>query len=98
MTGDGIDDIVTANYGSDSVSVLLGNGNGTFQPAQSFAAGSGPASLYLADLNGDGIPDVVVASRNGNTVGLLFGNGNGTFQPPVIMGGGPKTYAAAAAI
>ncbi len=50
LTGDGIDDIVTANYGSDTVSVLLGNGDGTFQPQETFAAGDGPASLYVADL------------------------------------------------
>ena len=51
LNGDGIPDIVTANYGSDTVSVLLGTGDGTFQPAQSFAAGNGPASVAVADLN-----------------------------------------------
>ena len=81
LNGDGIPDIVTANYGSDTVSVLLGNGNGTFQPQQTFAAGSGPASVAVADLNGDGKLDLVVGNRNASTVSVLLGNGNGTFQP-----------------
>ena len=85
LNGDGIPDIVAANYGSDTVSVLLGNGNGTFQPAQSFAAGSGPASVAVADLNGDGKLDLVVGNRNDSTVSVLSGNGNGTFQAPVTL-------------
>ena len=68
LNGDGIPDIVAANYGSDTVSVLLGNGNGTFKPAQSFAAGSGPASVAVADLYGDGKLDLVVGNRNASTV------------------------------
>ena len=62
------------------MSVLLGNGNGTFQAQQTFATGSDPRSVALADVNGDGKPDLVVANYGSNTVSVLLGNGNGTFQ------------------
>ena len=42
--------------------MLLGNGNGTFQAQQTFAAGTMPRSVAVADVNGDGIPDIVVAN------------------------------------
>ena len=47
---------------SDTVSVLLGNGNGTFQAQQTFAAGTDPNSVKIGDVNGDGKPDIVVAN------------------------------------
>ena len=92
VNGDGKLDIITANYGSNSVSVLLGNGNGTFQPQTTFAAGSGPASVWVADLNNDGRLDLVVGNRNASTVSVLFGNGNGTFQPSIPFGAGENRY------
>src|SRR5438105_4128947 len=52
MNGDGKQDIVVANYSSATVSLLLGNGDGTFQAPQSFAAGSNPNSVVVADVNG----------------------------------------------
>src|SRR5207245_10519330 len=68
------------------VSVLLGNGDGTFQPAQSFAAGFSPSSVVVGDFNGDGRPDLAVANAGldtgyGSTVSVLLGNVDGTFQP-----------------
>jgi hypothetical protein len=87
---DGKRDLVVANYcsgscgGDGSVSVLLGNGDGTFQPAVTYDSG-GPDtySVAIADVNGDGKPDLVVANFGSNTVGVLLGNGDGTFQPVV---------------
>ena len=64
----------------NTVSVLLGNGNGTFPGATTFATGSMPFSVALGDVNGDGKPDLVVANSHSNTVSVLLGNGNGTFQ------------------
>jgi hypothetical protein len=61
------------------VSVLLGNGNGTFQSAVNFAVGFDPSSVAVADVNGDGRPDLVVANTGSYTVSVLLGNGNGTF-------------------
>ena len=63
--------------------MLLGNGNGTFQTAVSYAAGSSPCSVAVADLNGDGKLDLVVANAGDNDVSVLLGNGNGTFQTAV---------------
>src|SRR5438132_14206788 len=51
---DGVPDVAVANYGSNTVSVLLGNGDGTFQPARTFAAGDRPGFVYVSDVNGDG--------------------------------------------
>ena len=82
LTGDGKLDIVSVNgtEPNGAVSVLLGNGNGTFQAQQTFATGSGPSSVALGDLTGDGIPDIVVANEASGTISVLLGNGNGTFQ------------------
>jgi hypothetical protein len=82
VNGDGRPDLVVANLGSNTVSVLLGNGNGTFRAQQTFTAGVVPCSIAAADVNGDGKPDLVVANRNytSGTVSVLLGNGNGTFQ------------------
>ena len=79
LNGDGKPDLVVANYTSNTVSVLLGNGNGTFQTQVTFATGSS-RSVTLGDLNGDGKPDLAVANLHDNTVSVLLGNGNGTFQ------------------
>ena len=81
LNGDGKLDLVVANEGNNTVSVLLGNGNGTFQAQQTFATGTSPDSVAVADFNGDGKPDLVVANVGSNTVSVLLGNGNGTFQP-----------------
>ena len=62
MNGDGKPDLVTANLSDNTVSVLLGNGNGTFQNQHTFATGSFPYSVALGDVNGDGKPDLVVAN------------------------------------
>ena len=81
LNGDGHPDLVVANSGSNSVGVLLNNGDGTFQAAISFSSGEYSAdSVAIADLNGDGHPDLVVA---GGGVSVLLGNGDGTFQPAV---------------
>jgi hypothetical protein len=74
---DGKLDIAVA---SDRVQVLLGNGDGTFQPPLNYQAGVGPLSLVAADLNHDGNLDLVVANLE-STVSVLLGNGDGTFQP-----------------
>ena len=63
------------------VSVLLGNGNGTFQAAVNYAAGNEPDSVAVGDFNGDGKADLAVANRRtAMRVSVLLGNGNGTFQ------------------
>lgn len=82
LDGDGQLDLVTANSGDHSVSVLLGRGKGAFQARVDYPlAGSGTA-VAAADLNGDGKPDIVVTSTgNGDVVSVLLGRGDGTLQP-----------------
>ena len=70
------------------MSVLLGNGNGTFQAKQSFGTGIAPYSVAVADLNGDGKSDLVTADNIGDTASVLLGNGNGTFQAKQSFGTG----------
>jgi Bacterial Ig-like domain (group 3)/FG-GAP-like repeat len=100
LNGDGKIDLVVANWcytggpcnykeGDDgAVGVLLGNGDGTFQPPKTYFSGGGTTySVAVADVNGDNKPDVLVANAcagvnncSSGTVGVLLGNGDGTFQ------------------
>src|SRR5690348_9240552 len=67
FNGDGNLDLAVANLVSNDVSILLGNGDGTFQPALSYSAGSGPESITIGDFNGDGRLDLAIANFVGNT-------------------------------
>ena len=80
---DGHLDIATANSDSDDVSVLLGNGNGTFRSGYSFGVGESPMFLTTGDLNLDGKSDLAVAETGADRVVVLFGKGNGFFEEPV---------------
>jgi len=114
LNGDGVPDLAVVNRcGGDphctlgSVSVLLGNGDGTFRAAVTYNSGGYYAdSVAIADVNGDGKPDLVVANLcpnkgcgQGSTglVSVLLGNGDGTFQPPVGYSSGGQ-YASAVAV
>ena len=79
--GNGHVDIITANSGDGTVSVLVGNGDGTFpMPHQDFPVGAQPVALAVGDLNRDGLPDVVTANTAGNSLSVLRGKGDGTFR------------------
>jgi hypothetical protein len=71
---DGRLDLAVANAGSNNVSVLLGNGDGTFQPAVNFDVGDVPMSVAVGDFNLDGLPDLVVAISGSNGVSVLINN------------------------
>jgi hypothetical protein len=72
ISGDGKPDLVVANAVASTVSVLLGNGDGTFQAKVDYPTGSAPLSVAVADVNGDHQPDLVVANRSFNTVSVLL--------------------------
>ncbi|MBS1841222.1 MAG: VCBS repeat-containing protein [Acidobacteria bacterium] len=74
-------DLVIANQNSNTVTVLLGNGDGTFAeaPGSPFAVGAQPRSVVVADFNGDGRLDFAVADSGDNTIATFQGNGDGTF-------------------
>jgi hypothetical protein len=78
---DGAVDLVTADSNTGSVSVLLGNGDGTFAPATHAFVGVGPSFVATADLNGDARPDIVATNFYSNSVSVLLGNGDGSFGP-----------------
>jgi hypothetical protein len=90
MNGDGILDLIVGNSigfvvdnpAPSSVSVLLGNGNGTFQSPIVTTAGNGISSIAVADFNLDGKPDVVIGNAGWTDISLLLGNGDGTLQAP----------------
>ncbi len=97
VNGDGKLDIVVANSGQDelgggSVGILLGNGDGTFQPVVTHSVGVTLVwAIAIGDVNGDLNPDVIAATGGG--VSVLLGNGDGTFRPYVPYDtGGSSTY------
>lgn len=86
VNGDGRPDLLTANYGSNSAGVLLGNGNGTFQAAVALATGvpgGVPTGIAVTDITGDGKLDLITANSFGYTISVFAGTGTGTFQVPV---------------
>lgn len=78
---DGIADLAIANYTDSTITVLLGNGSGSFSPASGspFAVGAGPIGVVVGDFNNDGIPDLATANYTAETVTVLIGNGFGSF-------------------
>ena len=74
-------DLIIANAGSDKISVLLGNGDGTFKSQTQYSAGASPRAISVADLNGDGKKDLVVINATGG-FSVLPGNGDGSFKAP----------------
>jgi autotransporter-associated beta strand protein len=96
LTHDGHPDLITANV-FGTVSILLGNGNGTFSTAQNIAVGTIPSSLAVADLTGNGELDLIAADSFASDVNVLMGNGNGTFQPALnfAVGSSPSFVAVA---
>ncbi len=86
INGDGNPDIVVANDISDNqgnnVTILLGNGDGTFAQATYLQGGvTSSGSVALADFNGDGILDIAASEEPANSVFVFLGKGDGTFQP-----------------
>jgi hypothetical protein len=79
---DGLLDLVVANGKDNTLSILLGNGDGTFTPASGspVPVGGFPFFTAVADFNSDGSADVAVSNADDSTVSILLGNGDGTFH------------------
>lgn len=92
FNGDGKTNLAVVNAngkgtGTGTVSILQGNGDGTFKLAGSLTVGAGAASVAAADFNRDGVPDLVVSNTSGSpgTLSLFLGLGNGNFQSPLKL-------------
>jgi hypothetical protein len=95
FNGDGTKDLAVANSGSNSVSVLIGTGTGSFGAKTDFGVGTNPQSVAVGDFNGDGIKDLATANSGTNTVSVLIGTGTGSFGPKIdfTVGTGPQSVA-----
>ncbi|WP_158781106.1 FG-GAP-like repeat-containing protein [Streptomyces sp. NRRL S-237] len=78
---DGKADLATSNANTNNVSVVPGNGDGTFGAATQFAlsGGAGPKGIAAADLSGDGHLDLMTSNSTTGTLSVLLGDGNGGF-------------------
>jgi hypothetical protein len=94
LGGDNVD-LVTANGSSNSVSILPGNGDGTFQPAETFGVGSDPVAVAIGQFGGSAYYSIVTANKGDNTVSVLTDNGNGDFilTQTLTTGDGPDAVA-----
>ncbi len=91
---DGIPDVVTANRGSNDISILRGRGDGTFTARFDLPAGTAPRYVVAGDLNGDGVPDIVVANSTANTISVYLGPvGTTTTHTDYATGAGPVMIA-----
>ena len=105
INGDGKLDLIVANFNDNTVSVLMGNTDGSFQPRVDYATGANPTALVVADFNNDAKNDIAVVNNNCPTapcvavgsVSVLLGNGDGTFQAHIDtnVGNSPNAVATA---
>ncbi|CAF1003793.1 unnamed protein product [Adineta steineri] len=95
VNSDNKPDIVVANQGSNTVSVLLNAGSGTFNAATNYTVGGNPFSVAVVDVNSDNKPDIVVANFFGGTIGVLLNAGIGTFNAQTTYAVGTYPYSVA---
>ncbi|WP_428938143.1 PKD domain-containing protein [Fontivita pretiosa] len=92
FNADGRKDLVTSSYANSSLSILLGNTNGTFAAATTITLASPADFVAAGDVNADGKADLITVSYENNNVGVMLGNGNGTFGVAAFFaaGNGPR--------
>ncbi len=81
---DGDLDLITANAGSNNISVLLNNGDGTYAPQVVYAVENQPHSVIAGDVDQDGDLDLITANAGSNNISVLLNNGDGTYAPQVV--------------
>ncbi|MCY3729494.1 MAG: VCBS repeat-containing protein [Nitrospira sp.] len=81
---DGFSDLITSNISANTLSLLLGNGDGSFQAQVSIRVCMEPRNLAVRDLNGDGHEDLAVACSGSNQVAIFMGQGSGTFEKDAL--------------
>ncbi len=86
--GDGDVDVVVGNTQGDSISILLGNGDGTFGPEQRITFGGNPRGVAVLDVDGDGDLDVAATDRTNDLIIVLRNDGAGVFGNPSTFGTG----------
>jgi hypothetical protein len=97
FNGDGKLDLAVAGKSANTVSILLGKGDGSFGPKTDFVTSAGPSAVTAGDFNSDGKLDLAVAGKSANMVSILLGKGDGTFGEPTnfAVGTGPVSVATA---
>src|SRR4029453_7539519 len=88
FNNDGNWDVCVASTDTDHILIFLGNGNGTFQPAQIILVGDHPLGIVVLDVDGDGDPDIVNGNLGSNNLSLMLNNGSGVFGAPSPFEGG----------
>lgn len=88
FNGDGYADLATVSYQTDSLTILLNDGDGTFTLSAKYLTGDVPVYVHGADIDGDTHIDLAVANMLDNTISIFPGNGDGTFGAPSIIDGG----------
>ena len=85
LDGDGKPDLAAANYGANTVSLLVGKGDGTFAAAMNLMIAGSPSYTTIADVNNDKIPDLLVSQEGANSLTVLPGMGSLTFAMPRVF-------------
>ena len=88
MNADGHLDLAVGNSGANTMTVLMGHGDGTFDPGVDYPTDRTPTSLAVGDVNGDGKLDVVAAVFDEGGIDIFLGAGDGTFALPTLRHGG----------
>lgn len=97
LNGDGQKDLISANEGSHTLSILFNLGGGAFAQQMEIPVARGPAAVLAADLDGDQDLDLVTANSLSGNLSLLFNDGNGRFRDPLNLPAGESPRALASA-
>jgi hypothetical protein len=98
LNGDGKNDLISANRGENTLTVLTNRGGiSGFDVSSSPIVGNNPSSVIAKDINGDGKPDLISADSGQNTLSILINNGTGGFAPAysLVVTNNPETVISA---